>query len=107
MNRAVPLVALMLLCAACTEAAAPTAERGGEAAGEVLGGSISDAMIPLEQLDSQAPLAPRQGPAPADLDAEQPLVTPFEGVEEGQDAAPPTAPGNATPQAAPPAEAVQ
>lgn len=81
MNRAAPLFALMLLAAACTDEAAPSAERGGEAAGEVLGGSISDAMIPLEQLDSQAPLAPRQGPAPSDLDAEQPLVTTVEGVE--------------------------
>ena len=71
----------MLLVAACTEEAGTTAERGGTAAGEVLGGTISDAMIPLEQLDSQAPLAPRQGPAPSDLDAEQPLVTPVEGVE--------------------------
>lgn len=94
MNRAAPLAALMLLAVACTEEAGTTAERGGEAAGEVLGGSISDAMIPLEQLDSQAPLAPRQGPAPADLDAEQPLVTPVEGVEgaapasEGAEAAP-------------------
>lgn len=107
MNRAAFLSALMLLCAACSEAAGPTAERGGEAAGEVLGGSISDAMIPLEQLDSQAPLAPRQGPAPADLDAEQPLVTPFEGVEKGEGAAPPTTPGDATSQAAPAAEAAQ
>lgn len=83
MNRAAPLAALMLLAAACTEEAGTTAERGGEAAGEVLGGSISDAMIPLEQLDSQAPLAPRQaqGDTSADLDAEQPLVTPVEGVE--------------------------
>lgn len=94
MNRAAPLAALMLLAAACTEEAGTTAERGGTAAGEVQGGTISDAMIPLEQLDSQPPLAPRQGPAPDDLDAEQPLVTPVEGVEgappqsEGAEAAP-------------------
>jgi hypothetical protein len=93
MNRPA-ILALCLLAAACTEEASTPAERGGEAAGEVLGGSISDAMIPLEQLDSQAPLAPRQGPTPADLDAEQPLVTPVEGVEgapppsEGAEAAP-------------------
>lgn len=81
MNRAAFLAALCLAAAGCTEEASAPAERGGKAAGEVLGGEISDAMIPLEQLDSQAPLAPRQGPAPADLDAEQPLVTPVEGVE--------------------------
>ncbi|WP_143737081.1 hypothetical protein [Erythrobacter tepidarius] len=98
MNRAAfHAVLLLLLCTACTGEAGAPAERGGKAAGEVLGGSISDAMIPLEQLDSQAPLAPRQGPAPADLDAEQPVVTPVEGVEgaapqsEGAEA-PPAAP---------------
>jgi hypothetical protein len=92
MNRAA-ILALCLLAAACTEEPSAPAERGGKAAGEVLGGEISDAMIPLEQLDSQAPLAPRQGPAPRDLDAEQPLVTQVEGVEgtapsEGAEAAP-------------------
>jgi len=97
MNRAAPLALGLALCltavAACTDEAAGPAEQGGEAAGEVLGGSISDAMIPLEQLESQAPLAPRQSEAPQDLDAEQPVVTPAEGVEgappsEGAEAAP-------------------
>lgn len=101
MNRAAFLAALTLLATACTEEATAPAERGGKAAGEVLGGEISDAMIPLEQLDSQAPLAPRQGPAPADLDAEQPLVTPAEGVEG---TAP--APGAEAAPAAPAPEAV-
>jgi hypothetical protein len=82
MNRAAPLVAaLLLLAPGCSDEPAGPAERGGKAAGEVLGGEISDAMIPLEQLTSEAPLAPRQGPAPADLDAEQPVVTPMAGVE--------------------------
>lgn len=81
MNRAAPLAALMLLVAACTDEAGAPAEQGGEAAGEVLGGSISDAMIPLERLESEAPLAPRQNADPADLDAQQPEVTPVEGVE--------------------------
>jgi hypothetical protein len=103
MNRAAPLLALALLAAACTDEAAPSTERGGEAAGEVLGGSISDAMIPLEQLDSQAPLAPRQGPAPSDLDAEQPLVTPVEGVE----GAAPVEAGEAEAPAAAPADQPQ
>ena len=96
MKRVAPLFALTLLAAACTDEASGPAARGGEAAGEaageVAGGSISDAMIPLEQLESQAPLAPRQAPAPADLDAQQPVVTPAEGFEgtgqsEGAEAA--------------------
>ena len=37
-------------------------ERDG-AAGEILPGSASDAMIPLETLRSQAPLAPRAAPS--------------------------------------------
>jgi hypothetical protein len=51
-------VALLLLAACQSEPDALTAEGGGQAEGEVLGGSISDEMIPLEQLRSQAPLAP-------------------------------------------------
>ncbi|PKP93988.1 MAG: hypothetical protein CVT75_05290 [Alphaproteobacteria bacterium HGW-Alphaproteobacteria-14] len=69
------LLALMLLVAACTDDPATPAESGGKAAGEVLGGDISDAMIPLEQLTSQAPLAPRAAQSAADLDAEQPDVS--------------------------------
>jgi hypothetical protein len=55
--------AAALLISACSsedEVTARTSEQGGEAAGEVLGGTISDDMIALEQLRSQAPLAPRQ-----------------------------------------------
>ena len=89
------LLVLPLALAACEQQAADApAAQGGAASGEVLQGSISDAMIPLEQLDSQAPLAPRQTQATGgSLDAEQPEVTPVEGVEnapqsEGAEAAP-------------------
>ena len=74
MNRAAAILALALLTAACTEEAAAPVEQGGNAAGEVLGGEISDAMIPLEQLESQAPLAARPAPSAADVDAGQPEV---------------------------------
>ena len=82
MKRAL-LLALTLSLAACEQQAADApAQQGGAASGEVLQGSISDAMIPLEQLESQAPLAPRQVLAVGDdLDAEQPEVTPMEGIE--------------------------
>lgn len=92
MKRAALLV-LCLAVAACGDQAAAPAEQGGEASGEVLPGSISDAMIPLEQLESEAPLAPRQAPVAGDIDAEQPEVTPAPGIEgapagEGAEAAP-------------------
>lgn len=92
MKRAVILV-LGLLAAGCGEEAAPPAAEGDAASGEVLAGSISDAMIPLEQLDSQAPLAPRQAPPVGDIDAEQPEVEPVPGIDgapasEGAEAAP-------------------
>lgn len=92
MKRALVL-ALPLALAACEQQAADApVEQGGAASGEVLPGSISDAMIPLEQLDSQAPLAPRQVLAEGEnIDGEQPEVTPVEGVE-GAPAAPAAAP---------------
>lgn len=101
MNRAVTLLALALLAAGCTDEASGPAARGGEAAGEVLGGTISDAMIPLEQLESQAPLAPRVGTVPTDLDAEQPDLTEAGAPVE---AAPNNTGAEAAPAAPAPAE---
>lgn len=88
------ILALAVFVAACGNETGAPAEQGKAAAGEVLPGSISDAMIPLEQIDSQAPLAPRQAIPTGDIDGEQPEVTPVEGVEgapppsEGAEAAP-------------------
>ncbi|WP_298463804.1 hypothetical protein [uncultured Erythrobacter sp.] len=63
MKRATILLApLLLLATACEDSADPdtgTTEQGGEVAGDVLGGSISDDMIPLEELQSQSPPAER------------------------------------------------
>ncbi|MBI1404459.1 MAG: hypothetical protein GC147_14790 [Porphyrobacter sp.] len=98
-----PLFAGVLGLAACEDKpAAPPAEQGGEAAGEVLGGSISDAMIPLEQLESEAPLLPRQsatsGPAAEeDAAADSEAAPDSEGAEKAP-AAP--APEPAAPAAA-------
>jgi nitrous oxide reductase accessory protein NosL len=97
MKRTVPaILAVTLLAAACTDDAAAPAEGGGEAAGQVLGGEISDAMIPLEQIESQAPLAPRQAPSATDVDSEQPEVA---GEAAPQSETSETAP--AAPQPAP------
>ena len=87
MKRAL-ILALTLLAAACGDEAAAPAEQGGEASGEVLAGSVSDKMIPLDQLKSEAPLAPRQAATSDNLDGEQPLVTPAEGIEGAFVAAP-------------------
>jgi hypothetical protein len=50
-----------LLLAGCEDSApeGETAEVGGKAAGDVLGGTISDDMLPLEELKSQSPPAKR------------------------------------------------
>lgn len=96
MKRLALAFSLLLPLAACDSGPGGTSgEKGGRAEGEVLGGAISDDMIPLEQLRSEAPLAPPEGPLPSDIDAEQPEVTPMEGVEgaapvEAAEAAPAT-----------------
>ena len=105
MTRAACLVLALLATAACSDEAGAPAKQGGAAAGEVQGGAISDAMIPLEQLESQAPLAPRQGPSAEDLDAEQPEVTPIDGTEgaapgEGAEAGAPARPSSVAPDRA-------
>ena len=53
---------ILLLTTACEDEAVPetdNTEQGGEVAGDVLGGSISDDMIPLDELRSQSPPAER------------------------------------------------
>lgn len=60
------LAAPLLILTACEEEApqAVSSETGGEAAGEILGGTISDDMIPLEELTSTSPPAERsRGPS--------------------------------------------
>lgn len=95
------LLALCLMLAACDNQSAGPADEDVGASAEVLKGSVSDAMIPLEELDSQAPLAPRTAQdVGEDIDAAQPEVTPVPGV----DAAP--APADA-PTAAPQADQPQ
>lgn len=69
------LALCLLPLAACDSApGTPAGKTGGRAEGEVLGGTISDDMIALEQLTSRAPLAPRAGPSASEVDAQQPQV---------------------------------
>ena len=65
-----PLAPLAML-AACNQADEPAAPTDKRAEGEVLGGTISDAMIPLDQLRSQSPpmrVAPTEGGTPGSDD---------------------------------------
>ncbi|MGY6550387.1 MAG: hypothetical protein ACXIT4_00640 [Erythrobacter sp.] len=60
----VPMAMLIALAACEREPAGEAGDGSAVAEGEVLGGTISDAMIPLEELRSEAPLVPRAAPAP-------------------------------------------
>jgi hypothetical protein len=104
--RPVTILAFALLAAGCSEKAAAPTQQGEAAAGEVLAGSISDAMVPLDQLQSQGPLAPRQAPAVNDIDGEQPEVSPVPGIEGAAPAeAAEAAPAAPAPDVAPAAPA--
>ena len=91
----VPVAALLTLSACEEEASeAVSAETGGEAAGEILGGTINDDMIPLEELTSTSPPAERSaservtaGPSrPQPESQSQPQADP---APESQEAEPP------------------
>lgn len=85
-----------LTLAACNSG---TEENGGTASGEVLEGTISDAMLPLDTLTSQPPIAkpePAAGSSSAASDAAS------DGAEEADDEsgeAAPAAAATATPAA--------
>ena len=72
MNRiALLTIPIALTLAACNDTDAPESaesEQGGEAGGEVLGGAISDDMIPLEEIRSQSPPASRSEGGGSDED---------------------------------------
>ena len=83
----------LFLLAACEEepsTATIAAETGGEASGEVLGGTISDDMIPLDQLTSTSPSAEPTRSAQA-------TVTPGE-ILEGEDVSQSAVADQSTPQ---------
>lgn len=89
MNRLIAPALLVLLLSACGGDEAKKAQGAGTAQGEVLPGSVSDAMIPLDQVKSQAPLAPKVEGS-AKVDAKEPAKA---------------GPGASAPVAAAPAEA--
>ena len=58
LNHLIVIAALGLAIGACKDNQKAS---GGRAGGEILPGSTSDAMLPLDTVRSQAPLAPRGG----------------------------------------------
>ena len=84
-----PLV-VFALSACGDEAAEPVStETGGEAAGEILGGTISDDMIALEELTSTSPPAERSAQSSSSAPSNvQPLVREDEAAPEGEEPAP-------------------
>lgn len=63
------LLPLLATAAACSDPQAERAADAREAEGEVLGGSISDEMLPLDQLRSQSPTI-REAPPPSEAEQE-------------------------------------
>ncbi len=84
-----PLAAALAL-AACGDKAEETGT--GSAQGEVLGGTISDAMLPLDTVRSTAPALEAEPSAGADTEAATPAPT-----ETGSDEAEPQADQSAEP----------
>ena len=90
MIRSILAFAPLLLLAACGDddpAGENSSEQGGKAAGEVLGGTISDDMLPLEKLTSTSPPAERI-PAEGEDDGETGDEAESEEAETAPSAAP-------------------
>lgn len=62
MNSAIRLTCLIALPLALSACGEKKAEDKASAAGEILPGSISDAMLPLDTVRSEPPLAPKPSP---------------------------------------------
>lgn len=94
-------IALLTACGDPEPVAETATEQGGKATGEVLGGSISDDMIALDQLTSQSPPAEPVATSSADNSSAAPAPASEPAPEpESQRAGPdPAAP--ALPVAAP------
>ena len=99
LNHLVLIAALGLALAACKDDQKAT---GGIAGGEILPGSTSDAMLPLDSVRSQAPLAPHSGKPETSPSA---AATPGKGTAKPADSAAPDEPAQAQAPAEPaPAE---
>ena len=97
-NSIAPLLLLPLAACGDDAPAVDTSQTGGKAAGEILGGTISDDMLPLEELTSTSPPAPRASGAPGSgaagggSDAGDAAATESEEAEAPEEAPAPAAP---------------
>lgn len=90
MRSVVMMACLALVLGACKGEEKKTV--GGTASGEVLPGSVSDAMLPLDTVKSQAPLAPKaeasdKAAARPGTDAAKPAAGPADAPEAPASAA--------------------
>lgn len=85
----ITVLASIFAIAACSGQTPDRSDDEREAEGEVLGGSISDAMLPLDQLKSQSPPI-REAPAPSTDNEADDAETGSE--TDGADNAPPVPP---------------
>lgn len=92
MNKAIPAALLALALAGCGDKGGK--EQGGKAEGQILPASVSDAMIPVDQVRSQAPLAPQTGSGKKEDKADEadPGATEAPAAEETAKAAPSASP---------------
>ena len=101
-NSIAPLLLLPLAACGDDAPAVDTSQTGGKAAGEILGGTISDDMLPLEELTSTSPPAPRASGAAgtgqagdsgdAESDGDESDGADTEGAEAPEEAPAPAAP---------------
>ena len=99
-----PIAGLSLLLAGCGGDAAPSGEADPDASaqGEILGGSISDEMLPTDRLESQSPPMASEpgsdgygsGSAAADRDGEDEAASEAAAPDEPGEPAEPAAPEN-------------
>lgn len=94
MKAVLPALALAALAlSGCQQDAKQAKATGGNAAGEILPGSTSDAMIPVDTLRSQPPAAPRtEGSGKPKAAASEAAPEAAEAVPEADAPADPAAP---------------
>lgn len=89
-------LALAPLLAACGSGSAPATDKGAAAQGEILGGTVSDSMLPLDDLRSESP---PMKPSPAAAAADDGTTAGASEAEAGDGASTATDPAPAAPAA--------